>query len=308
MPIRIPNELPAKRYLQDEGVEVMSESDAVRQDIRPLRIAILNLMPKKEETETQLSRLLGATPLQVELTLLTTGSYVPTHTSKKHMAAFYRTWDDIKNEKFDGLIITGAPIEQMPFEDVIYWEELRGIFDWTQTHVHSTLNICWGAQASLKHFRDVPKHEVGFKRFGVFEHQVVQPGASLLRGFSDGFRIPVSRHTETRRADLPTDPSLKVLVESPEAGLCLLQDEKYRQIHIFNHFEYDDLTLAAEYQRDVAQGLPIEPPKNYFPGDDPAKKPENRWRAHAHLLFGNWINEIYQSVPFEREKIGQEAA
>ncbi|WP_425407489.1 homoserine O-acetyltransferase MetA [Hwanghaeella sp.] len=308
MPIKIPDELPARRHLEDEGVVVMGERDAVRQDIRPMRIAVLNLMPKKESTETQLTRLIGATPLQVELTLLTTGSYVPTNVSQKHLSAFYHTWEDVKDQKFDGLIVTGAPIETLPFEDVHYWAELTRIFDWTQSNVHSTFNICWGAQAALKHFRDIPKHELPGKMFGVFEHAVTTPGNTLLRGFNDIFRIPVSRHTETRREDLPDDPMLQVLAESPESGLCLVQDQRYRQIYIFNHLEYDARTLADEYNRDVSQGLKIDVPKNYFPDDDPSQEPRNRWRAHAHLLFSNWINDVYQSVPFHVEDIGKMAA
>lgn len=306
MPIKIPNTLPARRYLEEEGVAVMDESDAIRQDIRPMRIALLNLMPQKEKTETQLTRLVGSSPLQVELTLLTTGTYIPTNTSRRHMAEFYKVWDDVRNEKFDGLIVTGAPIETIPFEDVRYWEELSEIFDWTQTHVHSTLNICWGAQASLYHFHGVPKHQLPAKMFGVFEHRVVAPQHPLLRGFNDLFMVPVSRHTETRVEDLPKDRGVEVLVESEEAGLCLVEDRPKRQFCIFNHFEYDARTLGDEYVRDVNEGLPIRLPKNYYPNDNPAREPVNRWRSHAHLLFGNWINEMYQTTPFEVERIGLE--
>ena len=308
MPIKVPDELPARRLLEQEGVDVLGERDAVRQDIRPLRIAILNLMPRKENTEMQLTRLIGATPLQVEVTLLTTGSYAPTNVSRRHLLDFYRTWDDIKDQKFDGLMITGAPIETLEFEEVIYWEEMKKILDWTQTNVHSTFNICWGAQAALKHFRDVPKHELPNKMFGVFDHDVLLPESPLLRGFTSQFALPVSRHTETRRADLPDDPMLKVLAESPESGLCLLQDDRFRQVYIFNHFEYDAHTLADEYNRDIGEGRTIQIPKNYFPGDDPQFPPENRWRTHAHLLFGNWINAVYQTAPFEAHDIGRLAA
>ncbi len=308
MPIKIPDELPARRHLENEGVVVMGERDAVRQDIRPMRIAVLNLMPRKESTETQLTRLIGATPLQVELTLLTTGSYVPTNVSQKHLKDFYRTWEEVRDQKFDGLVVTGAPIETLPFENVHYWRELESIFDWTQSHVHSTFNICWGAQAALKHFRNVPKHELPAKMFGVFDHNVTAPGNTLLRGFNDSFCIPVSRHTETRRADLPDDPMLTVLADSSESGLCLVQDQRYRQIYIFNHLEYDARTLADEYERDVGEGLSIEVPKYYYPDDDPSKEPINRWRSHAHLLFSNWINDVYQSVPFMVEDIGRMAA
>lgn len=308
MPIKIPDELPARRLLEQEGVDVLGERDATRQDIRPLRIAILNLMPRKENTETQLTRLIGATPLQVEVTLLTTESYVPTNVSRRHMLDFYRTWDDVRDQKFDGLIITGAPIETLEFEDVAYWEEMKKILNWSQTNVHSTFNICWGAQAALKHFRDVPKHELPEKMFGVFEHDVLEPESALMRGFTSNFMIPVSRHTETRREDLPEDPQLRVLADSAESGLCLVQDDRYRQVYIFNHFEYDAHTLADEYNRDVGEGRPIQVPKNYFPSDDPQFPPENRWRTHAHMLFGNWINDVYQSAPFQSAEIGKLAA
>lgn len=304
MPITIPDGLPARNFLEQEGVQIMGETDAIRQDIRPLKIALLNLMPNKERTECQIARLVGSTPLQVELTLLTTDSYIPTHVSKHHMASFYSTWDQIKDEKLDALIVTGAPIETMEFEDVTYWKELTKIYDWTQTNVHSTLNICWGAQASLYHFRKVPKRLLPEKMFGVFDHDVTQTGTSLLRGFNDSFPIPVSRHTETRIEDLTDDPTLTVLASSPESGLCLIQDTKYRQIGIFNHVEYDDVTLAEEYDRDVREAKPIQLPKNYFPNDDPSKRPINRWRAHAHLLFGNWINDVYQTAPYDSSKIG----
>lgn len=303
MPIKIPDELPARPFLEQEGVVVMGERDAVRQDIRPMKIAILNLMPRKERTERQLIRLIGATPLQVELTLLTTASYIPTHVSRQHMIDFYRTHDDVKDQKFDGLIITGAPIETLPFEDVAYWDEMRTIMDWTQTHVHSTFNICWGAQAALHHFRNVPKHELPEKMFGVYEHTVLNPASPLMRGFNDTFPVPVSRHTETRREDLPEDALLEVLAESPASGLCLVNDKRFRQVYIFNHLEYDAHTLADEYNRDVGEGLRIKLPKHYFPDDDPKRDPPNRWRAHGHLLFSNWINEVYQTVPFDPELI-----
>ena len=308
MPIKIPDDLPARATLDAEGVMVMGEADAVRQDIRPMRIALLNLMPNKIRTETQFARLLGATPLQVELTLVKITHHVPRNTPGEHIITFYRDWEEIRDERFDGFIVTGAPVETLPFEQVTYWDELRRIFDWTQDHVHACLNICWGAQAALKHFRDIPKHELPGKMFGVFEHSVTAPGNTLLRGFNDTFHIPVSRHTETRKEDLPDDPMLQVLAESPESGLCLVQDQRYRQIYIFNHLEYDARTLADEYNRDASQGLPIDVPKNYFPDDDPAQEPPNRWRAHAHLLFSNWVNDVYQSVPFEIEDIGKMAA
>ncbi len=297
MPITIPNELPARQFLEEEGVIVMSESDAVRQDIRPLRIAMLNLMPQKEKTETQLARLLGSTPLQVELTLLTTASYTPTNTPQHHMAAFYRTWQAVANERFDGLIITGAPIEKLPFEEVLYWEELTEIIDWSQTNVFQTFNLCWAAQASLYHFYGVPKYLLDHKMFGVFEHQVKAPNSPLLRGFNDSFPVPVSRHTEVRRSDLPSD--VEVLAESEEAGLCLIYDHAHRHAHMFNHLEYDAFTLKDEYLRDLKAGEEIDLPRNYFPHDDPQQQPHNIWRSHGHLLISNWINAVYQAAPFD---------
>lgn len=308
MPIKIPDNLPAKRDLEREGLCVMSEKDAIRQDIRPLRIALLNLMPRKEKTETQLARVLGASPLQIELTLLTTGSYVPGNVSRHHLSTFYRTWEQVREEKFDGLIVTGAPVETLPFEQVRYWQELCAIFDWTQTHVHSTLNICWGAQASLKHFHDVPKFELPHKMFGVYPHHVLNGAHELMRGFSDLVQIPVSRHTETRRRDLDAVPGLEVLIESEEAGTCMVVDPARRHIHMFNHLEYDAVTLGDEYERDRAKGLAIDLPEHYFPDDDPTRIPENRWRSHAHLFYGNWINATYQTTSFDLRKIGTPAA
>lgn len=304
MPIRIPEDLPARRTLETEGVMIMGEDTAKRQDIRPLRIGLLNLMPDKIKTETQFARLVGATPLQVELTLIRITNHTPKNTPQEHMSAFYRPWEDVKREKFDGFIVTGAPVELLEFEDVTYWDELRRIFDWTQTHVHSSMNICWGAQAALFHFHGVPKHALPEKMFGVFRHRNLNPASGYLRGFSDDFSIPVSRWTENRRADLPGGHDLEVLMESDEAGLCLIADESRRALYMFNHIEYDTTTLAEEYWRDTKAGKPIAVPRNYFPGNDPAARPENRWRSHAHLLFGNWINEVYQSTPFRLADIG----
>jgi homoserine O-succinyltransferase len=305
MPIRIPDNLPARRTLEDEGVMIMTEDSAKRQDIRPLRIGLLNLMPDKIKTETQFARLVGATPLQVEFTLVRITHHTPKNTPKEHMLAFYRPWEDVQREKFDGFIVTGAPVELLDFEDVTYWDELRRIFDWTQTHVHSTMNICWGAQAALFHFHGVPKHALPAKKFGVYRHRNLRPSSGYLRGFSDDFSIPVSRWTENHRADLPGGRGLEVLMESDEAGLCLIADEKRRALYMFNHIEYDTTTLAEEYWRDVKSGKPITIPKNYFPGEDPKSPPENRWRSHAHLLFGNWINEVYQSTPYDIADIGK---
>lgn len=304
MPIKIPNDLPARPVLEREGVMVMSEADAVRQDIRPLRIGLLNLMPDKIRTETQFARLIGATPLQVELTLLKITKHTPKNTPAEHMIAFYRDWQSARDEKFDGLVVTGAPVELLDFEDVTYWDELEAIFAWTQSHVHSAFCICWGAQAALYHFHKVPKHPLAKKAFGVFRHRNLNPASPYLRGFSDDFSIPVSRWTEVRRSELPTDKGLEVLIESDEAGLCLVADEPRRMLYMFNHIEYDTHTLAEEYWRDVKAQKPIELPCNYFPANDPEAPAENRWRSHAHLLFGNWINQVYQTSPFDVSRIG----
>jgi homoserine O-succinyltransferase len=305
MPIKIPNDLPARTVLEREGVMIMTEATAARQDIRPLRIALLNLMPNKIRTETQFARLCGATPLQVELTLVKMTRHTPKNTPADHILAFYRDWESLRAEKFDGLIVTGAPVELLEFEDVTYWNELTRIFDWTQTHVHSTMTICWGAQAALHHFHGVPKHSLPKKAFGVYRHKNLNPASPFLRGFSDDFSIPVSRWTENRRADLPEGRNLEVLMESEEAGLCLINDAPHRTLYMFNHIEYDTGSLGDEYWRDVNAGKPIELPRNYFPHDDPSLPPENRWRSHAHLLFGNWINEMYQSTPFDPAAIGR---
>jgi homoserine O-succinyltransferase len=305
MPIRIPNDLPARHTIESEGVMVMTEASAGRQDIRPLRIGLLNLMPNKIKTETQFARLIGATPLQVELTLVKITSHTPKNASPEHMLAFYDDWEDVKTEKFDGFIVTGAPVELLDFEDVNYWDELTRIYAWTQTHVHSTFNICWGAQAALHCFHKVPKHALPSKRFGVYTHRNLKPNSPYLRGFSDDFSIPVSRWTENHRADLPADKGLEVLMESDEAGLCLINDPARRSLYMFNHIEYDTTSLAEEYWRDRTAGKPIELPANYFPKNDPELPPENRWRSHAHLLFGNWINEVYQTTPFSLTAIGR---
>ena len=305
MPIKIPNDLPARLTLEHEGVMVMTEASAKRQDIRPLRIGLLNLMPNKIKTETQFARLIGATPLQVELTLVKITSHTPKNTPAEHMIAFYRDWEDVRLEKFDGFIVTGAPVELLEFEDVTYWDELRRIYDWTQSHVHSTMNICWGAQAALHHFHGVPKHTLPKKAFGVYRHRNLNPASPFLRGFSDDFSIPVSRWTEVRRAEVPERNGLEVLMESDEAGLCCVADAAHRSLYMFNHIEYDTHSLSDEYWRDVKAGKPIELPVNYFPHNDPRAEPENRWRSHAHLLFGNWINEVYQTTPFDTAAIGE---
>jgi homoserine O-succinyltransferase len=308
MPIKIPNDLPARRVLEDEGVEVISEFDAVHQDIRPLRIALLNLMPDKIRTEAQIARVVGSTPLQVEMTLLNTSSYKSRNVPERHLIDFYHTWDEVRHEKFDGLIVTGAPIETMPFEKVDYWRELTAIFDWAQENVFRGFYICWGAQAALHHFHGVPKHELERKMFGVFRHRLTGVRSSLLIGFNDEFSIPVSRHTEVRREDIPDKPGLRILAESPVSGVCLMEDLPHQAIYMFNHLEYDADTLKGEYERDIDAGAEIQLPQNYFPGDDPEQPPVNQWRAYAHLLLWNWINEMYQHTPYDISQIGREGA
>lgn len=308
MPIRIPNDLPARAILEKEGVMVMPEATAARQDIRALKIGLLNLMPNKIKTETQFARLVGATPLQVDLRLVRITGHTPKNTPQEHMLAFYDAWEDVRHEKFDAFIITGAPIELLEFEHVTYWKELQAIFDWTQTNVFSTMNICWAAQAALHHFYGVQKHALPGKAFGVYRHRNLNPASPFLRGFSDDFSMPVSRWTEVRRTDIPKDKGLEVLMESDEMGLCLINDPRHHSLYMFNHIEYDTTSLSDEYFRDVAAQRPIAVPAHYFPGDNPKVPPENRWRSHAHLLFGNWINEVYQGTPFDLNEIGKDRA
>ena len=310
MPIKIPNDLPAFEKLQQEGVRLIVENEALRQDIRPMQVALLNLMPEKPKTETQLARLLGATPLQVELTLLTTSTYRPNTVPLSHLQSFYKTWDEVRDRKFDGLIITGAPVEMLPFQEVKYWRELIELLDWSRSHVHSSFHICWGAQAALYHFHGVPKHILPTKRFGIYNHFVVERHDSkrppLLRVFDDYFSVPVSRHTEVRAADLPPEIGLEILARSNAAGLCLVHEPAFRTVYMFNHLEYDTYTLHDEYDRDRATRDDVSLPVNYYPDDDPNKPPRNCWRAYAHLLFGNWINEMYQSSPFTIDRIGSQ--
>ncbi|MFG1394870.1 homoserine O-succinyltransferase [Xanthobacter agilis] len=305
MPIKIPDLLPARRTLEAENVMVMGEGEAVRQDIRPLRIALLNLMPDKIATEVQIARLLGATPLQVELTLVRLTDHVSRNTPHDHMAAFYRPWEEVRHERFDGLVITGAPVEHLPFSAVTYWDEVARVLDWTQTHVHRTFTICWAALAAVHHFHGMPKHDLPQKAFGLYRHRTLQPASPFLRGFPDTFRVPVSRWAEARARDIPADSGLVVLAECAEAGLCLIDDPRRRTLHLFNHLEYDTSTLANEYFRDAAKDPRTRLPAHYFPANDPSEPPENRWRGHAHLLFANWINEIYQTTPFATEDIGR---
>ena len=304
MPIKIPSTLPAVDVLKDEGVMVMPEDQAAKQDIRPMRIALLNLMPKKIETETQFARLIGSHPLQIELTLLRPSEHTSKNTSEAHIGAFYRPWDEVKDQKFDGLIITGAPIEHLPFEVVTYWDELTQIMDWTQTNVHSTFGVCWGGMAMIYYFNTVQKHILDAKAFGCFPQKNLDAASPYLRGFSDSCVVPVSRWTEIKQDEINA-AGLKTLLGSDETGPCLIEDKAHRALYIFNHFEYDDLSLKGEYDRDVAKGAPINVPMNYYPDDDPTQLPENRWRSHAHLLYQNWISEMYLTTPYDINQIGQ---
>jgi homoserine O-succinyltransferase len=305
MPITLPEDLPAFDVLSKEGVMVISPDRASHQDIRPLKIALLNLMPKKIQTENQFARLIGATPLQIDLSLIRMSEHQTKNTAAEHMEAFYRPFQEVRDEKFDGLIITGAPIEHLPFQDVTYWDELTEVMDWTQTNVHSTFGVCWGGMAMINHFHGVQKHMLPAKAFGCFRHQNLAPTSPYLRGFSDDCVIPVSRWTEMKQAEIDAAPGLHILLGSDQSGPCLVEDAAHRALYIFNHFEYDNETLKQEYDRDIAAGTPINVPQNYYPDDNPANKPLNRWRSHAHLLYGNWINEIYQSTPYDIAQIGQ---
>ena len=300
MPIKIPNLLPATQTLHEENIFVITENRAITQDIRPLRIVMLNLMPQKIVTETQIARLIGNTPLQVELELLQTATHKPTHTSEDHMLSFYKVFDDIKDQNFDGMIITGAPVEHMAFEEVEYWQELCEIMEWSKTHVHSVFHICWGAQAGLYYHYGIGKVPLDSKMFGIFPHTVEYKNSMLFRGFDDTFMVPHSRHTTIRREDVEDNPRLKILASSEEAGLYALMSPKGRQIFIMGHSEYDADTLKKEYLRDKNAGLPISMPKNYFPNDDDTKEPQSTWRSHANLLYTNWLNYfVYQSTPYD---------
>ena len=304
MPIKIPNELPAYKTLTNENIFIMDENRAVSQDIRPLRIAIVNLMPTKIDTETQLMRLLGNTALQVEVELLHTKSYESKNISKEHLRAFYKTFDDVKDQSFDGMIVTGAPVEQLPFEQVDYWEELCEIMEWSKRHVHSTLHICWGAQAGLYYHFGIQKYPLEKKMFGVFPHKVVRKSSILFRGFDDEFMVPHSRHTTIRQEDVKACSALKILAVSEEAGLYAISTKNGRQIFITGHSEYDAETLKREYMRDKNAGLPIDVPVNYFPNDDDTKAPIVKWRSHANLLFSNWLNYfVYQTTPYNLDEL-----
>ncbi len=304
MPVKIPETLPARKILEGEGIFIMGEERAAHQDIRALQVAILNLMPTKIATETQLLRLLGNSPLQVEITLLRTDSHESKNTPQEHLLAHYLTFEDVRDRKFDGLIITGAPVEQMPFEQVDYWPELAAIMDWSETNVFSTFHICWGAQAGLYHRYGVPKYQLEQKMFGVFPHQVLSRTQRVLRGFDDEFFAPHSRHTEIRAEDILRVSDLQLLAVSEEAGVYIVASKDGRNIYITGHSEYDPLTLKAEYDRDVSKGLPIHVPQNYYPHDDPTREPQVRWRGHANLLYTNWLNyHVYQETPFDVDDI-----
>lgn len=300
MPIKIPNRLPATRTLTEENIFVMTETRAITQDIRPLQILLLNLMPTKVDTETQLARVLGNTPLQIELELIAPAGHISRNTSQEHMLSFYKTFEEVKNRTFDGLVITGAPVEHLPFEEVDYWPELCEVMEWSKTHVHSTLHICWGAQAGLYYHFGIPKRQLEQKLFGVFRHTLEDPNFILFRGFDDTFWVPHSRNTTVDRADIEAVPELKILSSSPEAGVYAVKTAQGRQVFLMGHAEYDRDTLKKEYLRDVAAGVDIRLPRHYFPEDDPAREPLVRWRSCAHLLYGNWLNYcVYQTTPYD---------
>lgn len=300
MPIKVQNDLPAKRILEDENIFMMDENRAMTQDIRPLKIAILNLMPLKQDTEVQLLRSLSNTPLQLDITFLTTGSYVGKNTATSHLEKFYLTFDDIKELKFDGLIITGAPVEQMEFEEVEYWEELTKIMAWSKKNVTSTFHICWGAQAGLYYHYGIKKYPIAKKRFGIYEHTVMQRKEPLVRGFDDVFYAPHSRNTEVLRDEILAHKDLRILAESEEAGVFIVINEDGSQVFVMGHPEYDRVTLDKEYKRDVEKGIPMELPKNYYPLEDAKNRPSLIWRAHANTLYSNWLNYyVYQVTPYE---------
>jgi homoserine O-succinyltransferase (EC 2.3.1.46) len=304
VPINIPNNLPAYEVLTNENIFVMTEERAIHQDIRPLRIAIFNIMPTKIVTETQLLRLVGNSPLQVDIVLLHPRTYKSKHTPEEHLKTFYKTFDQVKDEAFDGMIITGAPVERMEFEEVDYWRELTDVMDWSRENVYCTMFICWAALAGLYHFYNIPKYPLREKMFGVFEHRVCVKNVKLLRGFDDVFYAPHSRHSEVRREDVEKVPELEILAESDEAGIYIIRSRDDRQIFVTGHSEYDPLTLKAEYERDLAKGLDIKIPKHYFPDDDPTKTPVVRWRSHANLLFSNWLNYyVYQETPYDLNEL-----
>ena len=308
MPIKIPDDLPARAVLEQEHVPLILEKRALRQDIRPLQIAILNLMPNKMVTETQLLRALGLSPLQIEITLLHAATHQSKNTSQEHLTAFYQTFDDVKHRNFDALIVTGAPVGHLDYKEVAYWPELTEIFDWARSHVYSTLFICWGALAGLYHYQGIEKQRLPQKRSGIYHHRVLRPFSPLTAGFDDLFDVPVSRHTEIRAEDILKHPELDILVSSAESGVFIVHDALARRVYILNHLEYDAETIQKEYERDVSAGLNPQIPHNYFPGDNPAATPQITWRAHRTLLFSNWINSVYQGTPYDLAQIGEPAA
>lgn len=304
MPVRIPDSLPATKTLSEENIFVMSQNRADKQDIRPLRIAILNLMPIKITTETQLLRLLGNTPLQIEITLLKTASYKSSNTSHEHLSAFYSTFDEIKGQNFDGLVITGAPVEQMEFEEVEYWDELKEIMEWSKHHVFSTLHICWASQAGLYYHHGIKKHAINKKIFGIFRHDILEKHSKLLRGFDDEFNAPHSRHTQVMSTDILSHAELRLLAHSKDAGVLIATSADGRQIYVSGHLEYDTLSLDMEYRRDLEKGLDVDIPRNYYPNDDITQIPKLTWRSHANLLFANWLNYyVYQETPYDLKNI-----
>lgn len=306
MPVKIPRDLPARELLESENIFVMTDDRAASQDIRPLKIAILNLMPTKIQTETQLLRLLGNTPLQVEITLLHMDSHESKNTSPEHLDSFYSTWDQVCHRKFDGLLITGAPVENLDFPEVDYWPEMRDILEWSKHNVYSTLHICWGAQAGLYHHYGIQKFPLDQKQFGIYEHVILDSNAPIVRGFDEIFPAPHSRHTANMREDIIHTPDLHLIAESEEAGVFLIASRDGRRIFVTGHPEYDRLTLQSEYERDVKKGLPIGIPRHYFPSDDPSKPPLVSWRSHANLLYSNWLNYyVYQATPFHLDAIEQ---
>lgn len=305
MPIKIPGGLPGQKVLEAERVPLILEPRALRQDIRPLQVAILNLMPDKARTETQLLRALGLSPLQIEITLLHASSHKSKNTPAEHLTAFYRAHEDVRDRNFDALIVTGAPVEHLAYEEVTYWDELARVLDWAEKHVYSSFFICWGAMAAMHRYHGVPKHSLPGKQSGIYRHAVVRPFHPLVAGFDNVFDVPVSRNTEVRAADIAAHPGLEVLVSSDEAGVCVVNDDRNRRVYVFSHLEYDAETIKREYERDKAAGLGPALPRNYFPGDDPAAEPGITWRAHRSLLFGNWINMVYQGTPYDLAEIGK---
>ncbi len=303
MPVKIPDDLPARKVLENENISIIPESRAFHQDIRPLKIAIFNIMPWKAVTETQLLRLLSNSPLQIAVTFLHPETHSSKNTPPEHLKRFYRPFSEVKNERFDGLIVTGAPIETIDFEQVGYWDELCEVMEWSKSHVYSTLHLCWGAQAGLHHHHGVPKHLLDQKMFGIFEHRVLERSSPFLHGYDDVFMVPHSRHTTTLRSDVSTVPKLSILAESDTAGIYLMSAFDGRQVFVSGHPEYDPLTLKGEYDRDISKGLTLNVPQNYFPDDNPEEPPRVTWRGHANLLYANWLNEIYKETPFDLENL-----